>query len=84
MGLESGDNKTLRLMNKKTTVESSIRAVYTLHDSGIKGAVFLSSDVPERQRIPLKRRFPSPFRCRWRISHSMFLSPCPAPLSIHA
>lgn len=42
LGLESGSDDTLRLMNKRTTVDEGIRAVRLFHESGIEvGAFFL-------------------------------------------
>ena len=42
LGLESGSDDTLRLMNKRTTVSEGARAVRLFHESGIEvGAFFL-------------------------------------------
>ena len=42
LGLESGSNDTLLLMNKRTTVEEGIAAVHLFHQCGIRvGAFFL-------------------------------------------
>jgi anaerobic magnesium-protoporphyrin IX monomethyl ester cyclase len=42
LGLESGSDETLRLMNKRTTVEEGIRAVHRFREGGIEvGAFFL-------------------------------------------
>jgi len=57
MGLESGDNETLRLMNKKTTVESGIRAVHKLHDSGIKVGGFFIVGYPGETKDSIEKTF---------------------------
>jgi anaerobic magnesium-protoporphyrin IX monomethyl ester cyclase len=57
MGLESGDNETLRLMNKKTTVEIGIRAVHTLHDSGIKVGGFFIVGYPGETKDSIEKTF---------------------------
>lgn len=42
LGLESGSDDTLRLMNKRTTVEDGVRAVRMFHRGGVRtGAFFL-------------------------------------------
>jgi anaerobic magnesium-protoporphyrin IX monomethyl ester cyclase len=42
LGLESGSDRTLRLMKKGTTVEEGIRAVHLFNDAGIRvGAFFI-------------------------------------------
>jgi anaerobic magnesium-protoporphyrin IX monomethyl ester cyclase len=42
LGLESGSDRTLRVMNKGTTVEEGIRAVHLFNDAGIRvGAFFI-------------------------------------------
>jgi anaerobic magnesium-protoporphyrin IX monomethyl ester cyclase len=46
LGLESGDNATLKLMNKKITVEDGISAVKTFVKSGIKTAGFFMVGYP--------------------------------------
>ena len=57
MGLESGDNETLRLMNKKTTVEIGIRAVHKLHDSGIKVGGFFIVGYPGETKDSIEKTF---------------------------
>jgi anaerobic magnesium-protoporphyrin IX monomethyl ester cyclase len=57
LGLESGDDATLRLMNKNTTVESGIRAVRTLHDSGIKVGGFFIVGYPGETKDSLEKTF---------------------------
>ena len=57
MGLESGDNETLRLMNKKTTVESGIRAVHQLHDSGIRVGGFFIVGYPGETKDSIEKTF---------------------------
>jgi anaerobic magnesium-protoporphyrin IX monomethyl ester cyclase len=46
LGLETGDQATLELMNKKATVEEGIQAVYQFHDAGIEVAAFFIVGYP--------------------------------------
>jgi anaerobic magnesium-protoporphyrin IX monomethyl ester cyclase len=46
LGLESGSNETLRLMNKRVTVEQGIRAVHLFSQAGIGTAGFFMVGYP--------------------------------------
>jgi anaerobic magnesium-protoporphyrin IX monomethyl ester cyclase len=46
LGLESGSNETLRLMNKQVTVEQGIRAVHLFSEAGIGTAGFFMVGYP--------------------------------------
>jgi radical SAM superfamily enzyme YgiQ (UPF0313 family) len=47
IGIESGSNRILRLMKKKTTVEENIQGVKLIKDSGIMAKVLLMYDYPD-------------------------------------
>jgi len=64
LGLESGSNETLRLMNKRVTVEKGIRAVHLFSHAGIGTAGFFMVWYREKRWIRLKRPFPSSCRSR--------------------
>jgi anaerobic magnesium-protoporphyrin IX monomethyl ester cyclase len=46
LGLESGSQNTLRLMNKKATLEEGIHAVHLFHETGIEVAAFFIVGYP--------------------------------------
>jgi anaerobic magnesium-protoporphyrin IX monomethyl ester cyclase len=46
LGLESGSQETLQLMNKKATLEEGIQAVQLFHDAGIEVAAFFIVGYP--------------------------------------
>ena len=46
LGLESGSQATLRLMNKKASVEEGINAVHLFHAAGVEVAAFLIVGYP--------------------------------------
>ncbi len=46
LGLESGNQKTLALMNKKATLEEGIHAVQLFHEAGIEVAAFFIVGYP--------------------------------------
>ena len=46
LGLETGSQETLRLMNKKATVDEGIRAVHEFHHAGIEVAAFFIVGYP--------------------------------------
>jgi len=79
LGLESGSNETLRLMNKRVTVEQGIRAVHLFSRAGIGTAGFFMVGYP-KETIDRSKR-PLPLSCR---SPSMKPgSPFPSPFPEH-
>ncbi len=57
LGLESGDDETLRLMNKKTTVGSGVQAVYRLQREGIKCGAFFIVGYPGETIDSIEKTF---------------------------
>jgi anaerobic magnesium-protoporphyrin IX monomethyl ester cyclase len=46
LGLETGSPETLRLMNKKATVDEGVKAVHLFHEAGIEVAAFFIVGYP--------------------------------------
>jgi anaerobic magnesium-protoporphyrin IX monomethyl ester cyclase len=65
LGLESGDNATLKLMNKHTLVEDGVRAVQLFQDAGIKTAGFFIVGYPGESQTSIDRTL------KWALELSM-------------
>jgi anaerobic magnesium-protoporphyrin IX monomethyl ester cyclase len=57
LGLESGSNDTLRLMNKRVTVEQGIRAVHLFSQAGIGTAGFFMVGYPKETTESIEKTF---------------------------
>jgi len=57
LGLESGDDETLRLMNKNTTVETGVRAVHRLYREGVKCGAFFIVGYPGETQDSIEKTF---------------------------
>jgi len=57
LGLESGSNETLRLMNKQVTVEQGIRAVHLFSRAGIGTAGFFMVGYPGETTESIEKTF---------------------------
>ena len=57
LGLESGSNETLRLMNKRVTVEQGIRAVHLFSRAGIGTAGFFMVGYPKETIESIEKTF---------------------------
>ena len=75
LGLESGSQATLDLMNKRMTVEQGARAATVYREAGIEVAAFFIVGYPgETVRPTSSRPSPWPSPCRWTRSPSTY--PC--------
>ncbi len=57
LGLESGSNATLRLMNKKATVEEGMQAVEYFRQAGIEVAAFFLVGYPNETLADIEKTF---------------------------
>jgi anaerobic magnesium-protoporphyrin IX monomethyl ester cyclase len=57
LGLESGSNETLALMNKRVTVEQGIRAVHLFSEAGIGTAGFFMVGYPDETIQSIEKTF---------------------------
>jgi anaerobic magnesium-protoporphyrin IX monomethyl ester cyclase len=57
LGLESGSNETLMLMNKQVTVEQGIRAVHLFSEAGIGTAGFFMVGYPDETPESIEKTF---------------------------
>jgi radical SAM superfamily enzyme YgiQ (UPF0313 family) len=57
LGLETGSNETLRLMNKKTTVEDGVRAVGYFRQAGVEVAGFFIVGYPGETIASIEQTF---------------------------
>ncbi len=57
LGLETGCQDTLQLMNKKTTVEAGVRAVHCFKDAGVEVAAFLMVGYPGETKELIESTF---------------------------
>jgi len=57
LGLESGSNETLGLMNKRVTVEQGIRAVHLFSQAGIGTAGFFMVGYPGETVVSIEKTF---------------------------
>ncbi len=59
LGLESGSQETLALMNKKATLQEGIDAVQLFHEAGIEVAAFFIVGYPGETVSSIERTFQS-------------------------
>jgi anaerobic magnesium-protoporphyrin IX monomethyl ester cyclase len=57
LGLETGDQDTLQLMNKKASVEEGIHAVHQFHEAGIEVAAFFIVGYPGESVSSIEKTF---------------------------
>ncbi len=57
LGLESGSPETLRLMNKKATLNEGIHAVHLFHEVGIEVAAFFIVGYPDETTSSIEETF---------------------------
>ncbi len=57
LGLETGNQGTLKLMNKKATVEEGIHAVHLFHNAGIQAAAFFIVGYPGETAASIEDTF---------------------------
>lgn len=57
LGLETGNQGTLKLMNKKATVEEGIYAVHLFHNAGIQAAAFFIVGYPGETAASIEDTF---------------------------
>ena len=57
LGLESGSDETLRLMNKKASLEDGIQAVEHFHQAGVEVAAFFIVGYPGETRESIEKTF---------------------------
>lgn len=57
LGLETGDQTTLELMNKKASVEEGINAVHQFHNAGIEVAAFFIVGYPGESVTSIEKTF---------------------------
>ena len=79
LGLETGNQDTLKLMNKKATLEEGRNAVQLFHEAGIEVAAFFIVGYPGKRFRQSRTPSGLPWTCRWMRFPSMFPSPCRAP-----
>ena len=77
LGLETGSNETLKLMNKKTTVEDSIRAVKYFRQAGIQVAGFFIVGYPGESIASIEKTFD--FALELPLDEISFNVPFPLP-----
>jgi anaerobic magnesium-protoporphyrin IX monomethyl ester cyclase len=57
LGLESGSNSTLRLMNKRATVDQGIQAIECFHEAGVQVAAFFIVGYPGETTSSIEQTF---------------------------
>ena len=77
LGLETGSQETLRLMNKKATVEDGVRAVHLFHEAGIEVAAFFIVGYPGETLASIEKTFQ--FALQMPLSEISFNVPFPLP-----
>jgi anaerobic magnesium-protoporphyrin IX monomethyl ester cyclase len=77
LGLETGSNETLRLMNKKTTVEDGIQAVHCFLQAGIQVAGFFIVGYPGESVDSIEQTFQ--FALSLPLDEISFNVPFPLP-----
>ena len=76
LGLESGCDETLRLMNKKATVTDGANAVRFFHEAGIQTAGFFIVGYPGESRESIEKNIRAFTQSRSR--RNFFFRPLPA------
>jgi anaerobic magnesium-protoporphyrin IX monomethyl ester cyclase len=77
LGLESGSNETLRLMNKRVTVEQGVRAVDLFSRAGIGTAGFFMVGYPGETRESVEKTFA--LALALPLDEAWFTIPLPLP-----
>jgi anaerobic magnesium-protoporphyrin IX monomethyl ester cyclase len=77
LGLESGSNETLRLMNKRVTVEQGIRAVHLFSGAGIGTAGFFMVGYPGETVASIEETFA--LALALPLDEAWFTVPLPLP-----
>lgn len=77
LGLESGSQETLQLMNKKASVQEGINAVHLFHDAGIEVAAFLIVGYPGETVASIEATFR--FALELPLDEISFNVPFPLP-----
>jgi anaerobic magnesium-protoporphyrin IX monomethyl ester cyclase len=77
LGLESGSNETLRLMNKRVTVEQGIRAVQLFSQAGIGTAGFFMVGYPKESIESIEKTFA--LALSLPLDEAWFTIPLPLP-----
>jgi anaerobic magnesium-protoporphyrin IX monomethyl ester cyclase len=57
LGLETGSDETLRLMNKRATLEDGVRAVDVFHQAGVQVAAFFIVGYPGETTASIEQTF---------------------------
>jgi anaerobic magnesium-protoporphyrin IX monomethyl ester cyclase len=77
LGLESGSDETLRLMNKKATVEDGVQAVHHFRQAGIRVAAFFIVGYPGESVASIEQTFK--FALSLPLDEISFNVPFPLP-----
>lgn len=77
LGLESGSDETLRLMNKRVTVEQGIKAVHLFASAGIGTAGFFMVGYPEESFESIEQTFS--LALSLPLDEAWFTIPLPLP-----
>ena len=77
LGLETGSNETLHLMNKKATVEDAIQAVHHFRQAGIQVAGFFIVGYPDETTTSIEQTFQ--FALSLPLDEISFNVPFPLP-----
>ena len=77
LGLESGSQSTLQLMNKKATLEEGINAVHLFHNAGIEVAAFFIVGYPGESVSSIEETFRVALTLP--LDHISFNVPFPLP-----
>jgi anaerobic magnesium-protoporphyrin IX monomethyl ester cyclase len=77
LGLESGSNETLGLMNKRVTVEQGIRAVQLFSEAGIGTAGFFMVGYPGESIVSIEKTFA--LALSLPLDEAWFTIPLPLP-----
>lgn len=77
LGLESGSDETLRLMNKMVTVEQGVRAVHLFHQAGVGTAGFFMVGYPGETVESIEQTFA--LSLSLPLDEAWFTVPLPLP-----
>ena len=77
LGLESGSQTTLKLMNKKATLEDGLNAVYHFRKAGIEVAAFFIVGYPGESETSIEETFK--FALKLPLDEISFNVPFPLP-----